>query len=300
MYVLTLKELIKHTKMVASINNAAQTYKLIRMGAFVVFSNPEGSYTASVEQTVLVHDDFDVVQIAGEGGESLRFNFQIFGGSRSKSELLDAFTLRNKKAHVFQNIVHLFEDFKTVTSEITNEEVRNFSVLTRRGSSPTLALTLHNRSTKQERVVQFILRLSLYPFYPICREVPMVSDTDEHFRFHFSGPNGTLGKVISQKTISIPGQGFDGSAIGDFHPTPFQEMLHDDLVRKLVDPNEVFYVYGPGKAKTATMVQIEMIDQQSFKVSKINVESKEIKSIPFTEQSQAIWFYIKSLFEMAG
>lgn len=303
MYTLTLKELIRHTKSVSSPFDPNIEYDIFSEGGTVSFLGNSGDYKAQSDQVVLVRSDTDIVHIRDSKRRVLRFIIELFGGSTSKAELLEEFRLTNTAACISMDLVQLIRDYKIMACERTSELVKSINVINTKDSlvplrSPTLALTLQHEVSKEERVVHFKMTSPFYDFYPIYREVTLISDQEEGFVFHFSDPVGVNVKVNDRKVIRIAGNGFAGSPIGDFYPTPFQEMMYADLVRKFVDPNKVFYMLGPGSPDIADMVQIQMVNYQNVSVLKMGSVDKEIKSVHFTDRSQAIWFYIKSLFEM--
>ena len=300
MYALTLKDLLNHTKII-SLPETDVKLQLERVeGDIVHFRGGKYGFSADQYQKVLVRDGTTIVPVFGLDGEVLYPRFTLFGDLKEKSEILSEYEIRNKHFSLWRDIIELFQTHAKITTTATSSVVSSINIIKRSTTGIVLAFLLVNRATETVKTVQFNLSKPTVDFYPLTGTVTLVADSGTTYTFKFEDFIVEKEKSEVQKIIQITGDGFDGKPIGDFHPTPFQEMMYEDLVRKFTGPETIFNMYGSGNATTSDMVQLQMSNYKSITVLKLDGVSKDLKVAYFTDRSMAIWFYIKSLFEMAG
>lgn len=300
MYALTLKDLLNHTKFI-TLPEADVKLHLERIeGDIIHYRGGKYGFSADQYQTVLVRDGTAVVPIFDLDGEVLYPRFTLFGSLKDKSEILSVYEIRNKQLSIERGIIELFQTHAKTTEVGTSSVVSSINIIRRSTAGIILAFLLVNRSVETVKTVHFNLSKPTANFYPLTGTATLVADDGTTYTFKFEDFIVEKEELKAQRIVQITGDGFDGKPIGDFHPTPFQEMMYEDLVRKFTGPETIFNMYGPGNTAISDMVQLQMSNYKSITILKLDGETKDLKVAYFTDRSMAIWFYIKSLFEMAG
>lgn len=298
MYALTLEELLNQTKEIILPNTGTKLFLDRKDDNILQFRGGGHGFSAKSNQKVLVRDGTTIVPLVTVDDEIIYPRFKLFGDEQGKTELLAKHKVTTAEYLIERPLLELYNTHSKITDITTKSTVKSINIIRQGTRSIIAAFTLITIYPGPEVIRYFNFTSEVVNFSPLNGTVSLISEqgTLHTFLFEeFITEDEQPGAV--RTLVRLSGESFEGKELGDFYPTPFQEMMHADLMRKLVGLDKVFYMFGPGSSDTADMVQIQT-NSHAVIVLKMYGPGKVMKSIPFTDRSQAIWFYIMSLFEM--